>query len=44
MPPTLMLGYAQAPAPTIRSGVIEIAEAVRATGAGSLVKTAAGDR
>jgi GntR family transcriptional regulator / MocR family aminotransferase len=43
-PPTLMLGYAQAPAPTIRSGVIEIAEAVRATRAGSPVRTAASDR
>jgi GntR family transcriptional regulator/MocR family aminotransferase len=29
-PPTLLLGYAQSPEPTIRSGVIEIAKAVRA--------------
>jgi hypothetical protein len=30
-PPTLLLGYAQAPEPTIRSGTIELAEAIRAT-------------
>jgi len=30
-PPTLLLGYGQSPEPTIRSGVIEIAKAVRAT-------------
>jgi GntR family transcriptional regulator / MocR family aminotransferase len=30
-PPTLILGYAQSPEPTIRTGVSEIAEAVRAT-------------
>jgi GntR family transcriptional regulator/MocR family aminotransferase len=30
-PPTLLLGYAQSPEPTIRSGVSEIAEAIRAT-------------
>jgi GntR family transcriptional regulator/MocR family aminotransferase len=29
--PTLILGYAQSPEPTIRAGVTEIAEAVRAT-------------
>jgi hypothetical protein len=30
-PPTLMLGYAKMSEPTIRAGVHEIAEAVRAT-------------
>jgi GntR family transcriptional regulator/MocR family aminotransferase len=30
-PPTLMLGYAQTPEPTIRAGIRELAEAVRAT-------------
>jgi GntR family transcriptional regulator / MocR family aminotransferase len=30
-PPTLMLGYAQSPEPTIRAGVTELADAVRAT-------------
>jgi GntR family transcriptional regulator/MocR family aminotransferase len=30
-PPTLLLGYAQAPEPTIRAGVIELAQVVRAT-------------
>jgi GntR family transcriptional regulator/MocR family aminotransferase len=30
-PPTLMLGYAKMPEPTIRAGVHEIAEAVRAS-------------
>jgi GntR family transcriptional regulator / MocR family aminotransferase len=30
-PPTLLLGYAQAPEPTIRAGVTELAEVVRAT-------------
>lgn len=30
-PPALILGYAQSPEPTIRAGVIELAEAVRAT-------------
>jgi hypothetical protein len=29
-PPTLLLGYAQMPEPAIRSGVHELAEAVRA--------------
>jgi GntR family transcriptional regulator / MocR family aminotransferase len=29
-PPTLLLGYAQMPEPTIRAGVHELAEAVRA--------------
>jgi GntR family transcriptional regulator / MocR family aminotransferase len=29
-PPTLLLGYAQMPEPAIRSGVREVAEAVRA--------------
>ena len=31
-PPTLMLGYARTPEPAIRSGVREIAAAVRAAG------------
>jgi GntR family transcriptional regulator / MocR family aminotransferase len=30
-PPTLLLGYAQAPEPTIRAGVREVAAIVRAT-------------
>lgn len=30
-PPTLLLGYAQSPEPTIRAGVAELASAVRAT-------------
>jgi DNA-binding transcriptional MocR family regulator len=32
--PTLMLGYAQAPEPSIRAGVRELAEAVRAARTG----------
>jgi DNA-binding transcriptional MocR family regulator len=31
-PPTLLLGYAQNPEPTIRAAVTELAEAINATG------------